>query len=103
MNTPDLPARAEARLPLGNDLAARYMLQLCKHFEHRRPVTYTDTDGSIGFESGTCTLHAGDGTLTLSLAAPDEPARERLQDVVARHLLRFAFRDPPDIAWTTLD
>ena len=103
MTTPHPPARAQARLPLGDALAQRYMLQLCKPFEHRRPVTYTDTDGSIGFDSGTCALHAGDGALTLSLTEPDTDALTRLQDVVARHLLRFAFRDPPEIVWTKLD
>ncbi len=97
------PLHARAILPLPDELPRRYMLQLCKHFEHRRPVTYSDNDGSISFDAGHCALHADITSLTLNLTAPDTDALTRLEDVVARHLLRFAFRDPPEIVWKLLD
>ncbi len=79
----------------------RYLGQLCKHFEHKRPVTCAadNAEGRIEFEIGTCTLDAGADTLNLHAEAPDAERLERLQDVVARHLLRFAFREPPEIVW----
>ena len=79
--------------------ASRYLQQLCKHFGHRIPVTFDEHSGHIGFPMGDCRLRAGDGVLTISLAAPDGTRMRELQDVVARHLLRFAFRDPPKIEW----
>jgi hypothetical protein len=37
-----------------------------------------------------------DGTLVMQVTADDEAALTVLEDVVARHLVRFAFRDPPE-------
>lgn len=79
--------------------ASRYLQQLCKHFAHRRPVSFDEHAGHIGFAIGDCRLSATDDVLTITLSAPDDARMSELQDVVARHLLRFAFRDPPTIEW----
>jgi hypothetical protein len=81
------------------DLPRRYMTQLCKHFEHRLAVTYEDAQGSIAFQSGACRLSAASDALVITVEAADEAALLQVQDVVARHLLRFAFRENPQIAW----
>ncbi len=88
---------SEARVT--TPLAQRYLVQLCKHFEHKRPVTYDTTTGEISFTIGTCRLQADGETLTLSLDAADGAQMPQLQDVVARHLQRFAFRAPLQIDW----
>ena len=79
--------------------AGRYLTQLCKHFQHKRPVTLEDGSGHIAFGAGDCRLRAAAGVLTLSLDAADEAQLAQLQDVVARHLLRFAFRETLQIEW----
>ncbi len=79
----------------------RYLGQLCKHFEHRLPVQLEETTGRIDFPSGVCTLATETDALVMRVEAVDEAALENLQDVVARHLLRFAFREPPEITWAT--
>lgn len=79
--------------------ASRYLQQLCKHFQHKRPATFDERAGHIVFPIGDCHLRASDDTLTLSLEAPDGPRLEQLQDVVGRHLLRFAFREEMRIDW----
>ena len=89
---------AEARVSTA--VPRRYLSQLCKHFQHRLPVTLEEDRGRIEFEFGACTLRAEDGVLVLRVTAADEAALARLEDVVARHLVRFAFRDNPEIAWT---
>ena len=38
--------------------AARYLTQLCKHFQHRLPVTLEERHGHIAFDAGTCDLDA---------------------------------------------
>jgi hypothetical protein len=78
----------------------RYMGQLCKHFEHKLPVLLEAESGRIEFPAGICTLAAETDTLVLRVQAEDDPGLDRLEDVVARHLLRFAFREPPQIVWT---
>jgi len=77
----------------------RYLVQLCKHFEHKLEVHQEGNEGSIAFSAGTCRLHADSDTLVLQAEAPSEETLAQLQDVVARHLLRFAFRAPPEITW----
>jgi uncharacterized protein len=79
--------------------AKRYLTQLCKHFEHRLPVSHDERSGRIAFTTGECRLDAEEGLLTLSLAAADAEQLAQLQDVVARHLLRFAFREEMRIEW----
>jgi hypothetical protein len=73
------------------DHAARYMGQLVKHFAHKRPTTLEPGHGSITFDSGVCEVSAGEA-LTLTCIASEEDMA-RLQDVVVRHLVRFAFRE----------
>lgn len=46
-----------------------------------------------------CDLRADATTLTMRCEAADDALLAHVQDVVARHLLRFAFRDPPEIVW----
>lgn len=79
--------------------ASRYLQQLCKHFLHRVPASFDTATGQIEFPSGACHLHAGDGSLKLSLTSPDPRRMTELQDVVTRHLLRFAFREQMQIDW----
>jgi len=79
--------------------ASRYLQQLCKHFAHKLPVTFDETAGQIDFSIGTCRLAAADGLLTLTLTAPDGSEMPQLQDVVVRHLVRFAFREELAIDW----
>ncbi len=81
------------------EVPKRYMTQLCKHFDHRLDVTLEEERGRIAFESGLCLLRAEPGELVMQVQAPDEVQRRRTEDVVARHLLRFAFREPPEIVW----
>ena len=83
-------------------MAARYLGQLCKHFQHKLPVTLEDKSGQIVFGTGTCDLRAEDNTLELRCTAAEAESLDRLQDVVARHLQRFAFRDAPVIEWQTV-
>jgi len=89
--------QSEARVT--TERASIYLQQLCKHFAHRLPVEFTPEQGQITFSVGTCRLAAESGLLTLRAEAEDESRLEQLQGVIEKHLLRFAFRDPPEIAW----
>jgi hypothetical protein len=80
--------------------ASIYLQQLCKHFAHRIPVEFTPEQGRITFpEAGTCRLTAAGDVLTLEAEAEDADRLARVEDVVDRHLVRFAFREPPVIEW----
>jgi uncharacterized protein len=79
--------------------ASNLLQQLYKHFAHRLPVSFTPAAGRIAFSIGTCRLAAAADMLTLHIEAEDATRLVELQGVVGTHLLRFAFRDPPAIAW----
>ena len=88
---------AEARV--ATPMARRYLTQLCKHFGHRLTVGLSAAGGSIEFPAGTCRLVAEPDLLILSAEAEDEERLGEVEGVIARHLARFAFRDPPAVAW----
>ena len=93
------------RAHVPTETPGRYIAQLCKHFAHRIPAEYDPPTfearrGWIEFpDAGICSLHAAPGSLALELAARDEETLHRLEEVIAKHLARFAWREPPMVAW----
>ncbi len=81
--------------------ASRYLQQLCKHFAHKLPVSFDATEGRIDFPLGPVDLSADASRLGLHVAAEDAERLAELRDVVARHLVRFAFREDLAIDWST--
>lgn len=73
--------------------ASRYLQQLCKHFGHKIPVTFTPEDGECRFSCGTARLRADGQRLLVEIEAPDAEQRAQTQEVIESHLLRFAFRE----------
>ncbi len=94
-----LSALARSVADVATPKAEAYLMQLCLHFGHKLPVEREQTIGKIGFPLGDCRLQATAGTLHLALESADAERLAQLQDVVARHLLRFAFREEMQIDW----
>jgi hypothetical protein len=78
--------------------ASRYLQQLCKHWGHKFPVTFTPQNGRIELPTGICILDADAEGLDLRLEAPTDVIA-RMQDVVAEHLQRFAFKEELRFQW----
>ena len=89
--------RSVARVETSN--ASRHLQQLCKHFAHKVPTRFDRADGRIEFPIGEVVLSADAAGLDLSLACRSASERADLEDVVARHLVRFAFRDELTVDW----
>lgn len=91
-----------AQATVAMETPARYLGQLVKHFAHKLPTTLAgdNTAGHIAFPMGPCDLSVRGGALHMRVEAATPEDCAQLQDIVARHLLRFAFRSPPEIAWT---
>ncbi|MCT7666897.1 DUF2218 domain-containing protein [Shinella kummerowiae] len=79
--------------------ASRYLQQLCKHFAHKRSVSFDEQAGEISFSVGDCRLKADGSALHIDLTAPGVEEMEQLKDVVIRHLVRFAFREELAVDW----
>jgi hypothetical protein len=89
---------SQTRIPTA--LPGRYLGQLCKHFAHKLPVSYDATQGRIEFATGVCELAADGEALVVKTTSPDAEQLARLQDVVIRHLERFAFRETLTVSWS---
>ena len=48
---------------------------------------------------GECRLAADETMLTMTVVTPDNSEVERLQDIIAQHLARFAFREDLNFTW----
>lgn len=78
---------------------ARYINRLCKHWQHKLDVSHDEHQGRVTFDGGVCHMRAEAGALHLQLTAEDAAIRERLEHVVAVHLVRMANREDVDVAW----
>jgi len=112
-----------AEAHVATDRAGRYLDQLCSHLNHMgrmrqrstghdggdhgegpaRPtverVDHSDTDGSIRFTGGLCTLRATADTLTLRVDADDEDILQRLQNGLTTRLEKIGRRDELTVIW----
>ncbi|MBU1312639.1 MAG: DUF2218 domain-containing protein [Alphaproteobacteria bacterium] len=93
-------ACSEAKIP--TEHASKYLQQLCKHFAHKRPVVFDAQKGQISLLTGECHLTADSSHLIVSVAAEDDGQLPQLEDVVVRHLVRFAFREELPVEWKRL-
>jgi hypothetical protein len=89
-------AAAATRVP--TEHASRYLQQLCKHWSHKYPVTFTPENGRIEMSAAVLVLDADPEGLGLLLTAASEDL-VRMEDVVAAHLQRFAFKEELQFQW----
>jgi hypothetical protein len=74
---------------------AKYVQQLCKHWAHKLPVELEGDTGVVTFVGVVATMAADAEAIQVSLRGEDREQVDRLKDVVAQHLDRFAFREAP--------
>lgn len=101
MNDTALPPATTSHAAIATENASRYLQQLCKHFAHKIPVSFDETQGRITFDMGECRLSATGSQLRLEARAQSPESLPTLEDVVARHLVRFAFREELAVTWVT--
>jgi len=82
--------------------ASRYLQQLCRHWSHKFKVEATPQHGTVPFgEDRLCTFDAEPDALVMRIDSADPVNLTRLENVVADHLARFAFRESlGDIRWS---
>ncbi len=98
MTNASLPIASQARVT--SDRAQGYLIQLCKHFGHKTEASFADNRRRIRFTAGLCELDAEDqGVLAITLSTADPAQLATLEDVLERHLRRFAFRQELAIQW----
>ena len=107
---------AEARIE--SRRSSRYLVQLCEHLDRKAQalpdvnykaqahpevdahVEWSDDRGVASFGWGRCTLRADTGVLSLRAESLDERNLQRVEELVADHLERFAKRERLTVAWS---
>lgn len=98
MTATTLNATSVARIR--TEKAQGYLIQLCKHFAHKIEATYADNKGRLAFGAGVCELNAEDASvLVVQVSTPDSTQLATLEDVIERHLKRFAFKEELGVQW----
>jgi caffeoyl-CoA O-methyltransferase len=79
----------------------RYIKQLASHLGRRIPAEAGD-DGrmTLTLRQGRCELVPASAFLELTAVADDAEALTGVQDVVTRHLLRFATQEELTVTWS---
>lgn len=73
--------------------ASRYLQQLCKHWGHKFEVTFDPKVGRVALPFGPVEMMATDEALEVICRIEGEGDIERMQQVVADHVNRFAHRE----------
>jgi caffeoyl-CoA O-methyltransferase len=94
---------AESSAKLIIDRPERYAKQLASHIGHKaQGAEEIDGKTHITFGFGaTGTIAVGDGAVLLTATANEEEAMSKAQDVLGRHLLKFAKLEDQTLDWST--
>lgn len=78
---------------------SRYINRLCKHWSHKFTIEQTEHHSSIDFGTAQCTLTHADDQLTLNLSSHSAEDLEKMQQVVANHLIRMSSKNIANVSW----
>ncbi|WP_323181164.1 DUF2218 domain-containing protein [Streptomyces virginiae] len=80
---------------------ARYVKQLVSHMGHKVTTSLApDGRGVIRLTAGTCSLTPTPDQLVLTATAVDAESLAQVQDVITRHLVRFATQEELTVEWS---
>lgn len=91
---------AESRAKVATINASKYLQQLCKHWSHRFTVRFDPQEGHIDFGEGqSVELSADPEHLAIVILDSDASRLDQMENVVADHIKRFAFRETLEFDW----
>lgn len=91
-----------SRVEVATQHASRYLQQLSKHWAHKFETEFTPLSSKIALPLGDAQLRANDTSLIIEVVAHKSEDLLVLQDVVQRHIERFAFKESLDFEWRPL-
>jgi uncharacterized protein len=81
------------------DRPERWAKQLVSHLGRKIPVESTDEGDVLSIGNGQGAVSIKDGALLLRATATDTESLSHVEDVLARHLERFAAREGLKVNW----
>lgn len=89
---------SQAAVP--TDRPERWIKQLASHLGRKAEVREDDGAVVLVIGGGTCRMTVEDTRLHLAAQAPDDETLSRVENVVGRHLERFAQAEGLIVSWT---
>ncbi len=90
---------SSSRVEVETQHASRYLQQLSKHWAHKFETEFTPLSSKIALPLGEARLSANDTELVIEVTAHKSEDLTVLQDVVQRHIERFAFKESLAFVW----
>lgn len=87
------------RATVNTDNPSLNLKKLCRHFSHKAETQFDDERGEIQFPFGTVVLDAQPEELIMQGRSDSEEELERLEGVIASHLVRFASKESLVVEW----
>ena len=81
------------------DQPGKMLLRLCKHFEHKVSVTYSETKAHMEFIIGSCDAEVIGNALHFICRSNEKNENQEIQNVIERHLVRFARKEDINFGW----
>jgi hypothetical protein len=91
-----------SRAVVATPRADRFAKQLASHLGQKMAVTLVDGDQQLSFSAGKCLLSPTPEALVLTASAGDAVLLASVEDVIARHLVRFGAKDELTVEWQPL-
>ena len=80
--------------------ASKYLKRLCKHFNHRVPAQWTETEGRVEFDIGVSHFSVSGDNLNIVCHAQTNDDMAEVVDTIDRHFVRFAKADSLTLTWS---
>lgn len=93
---------SSSRVEVETQHASRYLQQLSKHWAYKFETEFTPLSSKIALPLGEARLSANDTELVIEVTAHKSEDLTVLQDVVQRHIERFAFKESLAFVWRPL-
>ena len=77
----------------------KYLRRLCKHFSHKVPASWDNSQGKVSFAMGDCLMSASENTLTVRCVAGNNDDVEEVAETIKSHFDRFAKTDGLVLVW----
>lgn len=89
-------------LQLNSSQAHKTLKRLCKHFQHKVEVRWSQDHGLILFEEGLCALSASTTKLVMRCEANNRDDLRAITDTLDRHITAFCRDENFDMHWRDL-
>lgn len=98
-STPPAATTLTSRAEIVIERPQRWAKQLVSHLSRNQPAEHTPDGDVLTFGTGRGTVRAAEDRIILHAEGPDEQTRATVEDVLGRHLVRFASDHDVAVSW----